>query len=116
MNKKLALLTLKYFHEDQYSSFHPDKTQLELGIYQLREPNIASQHFSGHLVEDGIQTQLENGLVIASKTFVDDRNIGYVAEELAKDYDGISSGGIVGSQAIVVFRSSAKDRIQEYFF
>lgn len=116
MNKKLALLTLNHIPEGCQGRFNPDRSQLELGVYQLREPSTVPESSTGHTVESRMAMQLDGSQVLASKTFEDDRYIKDVVDELIKKYDGVESHSVGGVEWTAAFRITTTDRIiNEYF-
>jgi len=117
MNRKLALLTVSYTPEGYKGRFYPEKSQLELGIYQLREPSTVPENSTGSLTVEGrMAMQLNGSQVLASKTFEDDRYIDDVLGELIEEYDGLKSHGVGGTQSVAEFRITNAERIINEFF
>lgn len=113
MSKISAFLTLRDIPKESEGKPHPGVSCLELGLYQLTErspegPNIES-------MQRGILKQIEGGQLLATKTFVDERDFRKIVEELLEKYDGEEYVTALG-ECVAVFRGTEKERIlREYF-
>lgn len=121
MGRKLVLLTLHHLPKGREGPFGQDKQYVEIGVYDLMEPVLVPLERSENSLENRVigQINLDQGQILAAKTFVDKKDSRDILKETIKEYNGV---GPVGSenQSFSVFygqfRITSLDRIlKEYF-
>jgi len=115
MTKKLYILTIHYIRMGFKGKF-PEKSQLEIGIYQLTEPKQDHKDITDFTLEHSIGTQLKHSQFVDAKTFYDDRNLKSIADELASKYEGYVMGGVPKVDYIAAFRITQLERILKEIF
>ncbi len=124
MDNTLAVLTQQTMSENYEggrTKESQDNSQLILGLYRLENPTgvitIPTRPNSPKNVEL-LQRQINQGIIVATKSLYDKRPIDVIATEIAKTYDGSGGSSLAtGDQyRSVEFATKSKEEMLATYF